>query len=76
MLTIDVRDWIRLAESLPFVRFIPVNNQIAINSVFLEGKVHDAPADRIIMATALTLGATLVTRDKRIHAYRYVETVW
>jgi prevent-host-death family protein len=34
------------------------------------------PADRIIVATALGLGATLVTADRRIHGYSRVRTVW
>ncbi|MBI2267423.1 MAG: type II toxin-antitoxin system VapC family toxin [Armatimonadetes bacterium] len=75
-LTVEVRDWIGLAESLPSFRFVPVDNRIAVNSVFLKGEVHDDPADRIIIATALALGASLVTKDKRIRGCRWVDTIW
>jgi PIN domain nuclease of toxin-antitoxin system len=34
------------------------------------------PADRLIVATALIEGATLVTRDGRIRRSALVETVW
>ncbi len=75
-LTIDVNDWIAKSEKLPFVTFIPIDNTIAVKSVSLPGPIHSDPADRIIVATATTVGAPLVTRDERILSYPYVETVW
>ena len=68
--------WLEKIESLPFVRFIPVDNKIAAYSVNLPDFSHKDPADRIIIATALNLGAKLVTSDKRILDYKYVQTVW
>jgi len=58
-LTIDVSDWIAKSEGLPFVHFVPVDNRIAVKSVQLPEPLHTDPADRIIIATALTLGLTL-----------------
>ena len=75
-LNIDTRDWIRKAESLPFVKFVPVDNTIALRSVHLPGDFHGDPADRIIVATALTIGAKLVSKDKKIQAYPHIDTVW
>jgi len=43
----------------------PVDGAIAILSTHLDG-LHGDPADRIIVATALAHGATLVTADERI----------
>jgi PIN domain nuclease of toxin-antitoxin system len=75
-LTMDVADWVAKSEALPFVHFIPVDNAIAIKSVQLPGLFHSDPADRIIIATALTLGFPLVTRDEKIVRYSHVRTVW
>ena len=62
-LSMDVTDWIAKSESLPFIQFIPVSNSIAVKSVNLPQPLHPDPADRIIIATALSLGAPLVTKD-------------
>ena len=75
-LTMDVGDWIACSEALPFLRFVPVTNQIAVRSVNLPNDLHGDPADRMIIATALFLGASLVTKDERIRNYPHVETIW
>ncbi len=76
VLTTDAADWIARSEALPFLRFVPVDNRITVRSTELPGPLHDDPADRIIIATALCLGATLITRDARIRAWPYVTTLW
>jgi PIN domain nuclease of toxin-antitoxin system len=75
-LTLDVEDWVAYSEALPFLSFVPVSNRIALKSVRLPGFPSSDPADRIIVATALGVGATLVTADRRIHAYTRARTVW
>jgi PIN domain nuclease of toxin-antitoxin system len=75
-LTMDVEDWIAKSESLPAFRFIPVDNRIAVLSSYLPGELHEDPADRIITATALTLGATLITKDQKLQDYPHLETFW
>lgn len=75
-LTMEVTNWVAKSEALPFVHFIPVDNTIAIKSVQLPGLLHPDPADRIIIATALTLGLPLVTRDEKIARYPHVRTIW
>ncbi len=75
-LKMDVDDWITKSEKLPFVEFIPVDNSIAIKSVNLPEPFHSDPADRIIIATAITAGAILVTKDAKILKYSHVETIW
>ena len=74
-LTMEVDDWVARTEALPFLRFVPVDNRIALRSVALE-PLHEDPADRIIVATALTLGARLATRDRKLHEFGDVETIW
>ncbi len=75
-LTMPVEDWIARSEALPFVQFVPLDNRIALRANHLLGEIHDDPADRIIIATALTLGAPLVSKDTRIRGYPHVETIW
>lgn len=75
-LSLDVADWIAKTEALPFVRFLPIDNRIALRSNSLAGDFHDDPADRLIVATALILGAPLITRDTRILAYPHVQALW
>ena len=75
-LALDVRDWICRCEALPFLSFIPVSNAIAVESVRLPDFPHADPADRIITATTLSLGALLVTKDDKLQNYPHVKTVW
>jgi PIN domain nuclease of toxin-antitoxin system len=75
-LTLDVTDWIAKSESLPFIQFVPVTNSIAVKSVNLPLPLHPDPADRIIIATALSVGAPLVTKDKKLLSYAPVKTIW
>jgi len=75
-LTLDVSDWIAKSEMLPYFHFIPVDNSIAIRSVNLPEPLHRDPADRIIIATAISLGACLLTKDEKILNYPHVKTVW
>jgi PIN domain nuclease of toxin-antitoxin system len=75
-LTMEVSDWIGKSEVLPFVTFVPVDNAIALRAVSLPGSFHNDPADRIIVATSLTLGAPVITRDERILNYRHVKAIW
>ena len=75
-LTMNVADWVAKSESLPFVQFVPVDNRIAVRATDLPGQLHADPADRIIVATTLALGAILVTKDERLRRYAHVETLW
>jgi len=75
-LALDVRDWICRCEALPFVVFVPLSNAIAIESVRLPDFPHADPADRMIAATALSLGASLVTKDEKLRNYPHVKTIW
>jgi PIN domain nuclease of toxin-antitoxin system len=76
LLSMEVADWIKKSEMLPFVNFIPVDNSIAVKSVNLPQPFHSDPADRIIIATAISLGASLITKDERILKYPHVKTIW
>lgn len=75
-LTIPVDAWLAQVELLPFFEFVPVDNRIGMRAVALDAFPHRDPADRIIVATALGVGAALVTADERIQAYRPLKTIW
>jgi len=59
----DVMQWIREALAKPGVRLAPLEPEIAVASTRLPWEMHPDPADRILVATARHLGATLVTAD-------------
>ena len=65
-LTIPLRDWLEKAVAPPLVRRIGISPAIAAELATLPDSFHRDPADRIIVATARTLGATLLTKDRRI----------
>ncbi|MGH7884435.1 MAG: type II toxin-antitoxin system VapC family toxin [Thermodesulfobacteriota bacterium] len=73
--TLDIETWISKTEALPFVNFVPVSNEIALKSVNLQEPLHQDPADRIIIATAIKLGLKLATFDRKIIKYKHVNTV-
>lgn len=76
ILTLELSDWIAKSEMLPFFKFIPVDNSVAIKSVNLPQPLHRDPADRIIIATAISLGAPIMTKDEKILNYPHVQTIW
>lgn len=76
VLTVDVDAWLAAVAEIEVVRFVPVNNEIAIKSVSLPGEFHKDPADRMIVATARVLAIPLVTKDEKMRAYPQVKTIW
>jgi PIN domain nuclease of toxin-antitoxin system len=62
-------------ERLSLFHLVPVDNTIAQLAVELPEPIHGDPADRIIIATALSLGATLLTKDRKILLYAHVKTL-
>jgi len=75
-LTMEVGAWLAAAEALPGLEFVPVSNAVALRAVALPDTLPRDPADRFIAATALGLGATLVTGDERLRSYRPLPTLW
>ena len=75
-LALDVRDWLSRCEALPFLSFVSVDCAVAVESVRLPDFPHPDPADRIIAATALSMGAVLVTKDERLRGYPPLKTLW
>jgi PIN domain nuclease of toxin-antitoxin system len=77
-LPMNVRTWVDRALSKPGVAVASLTPEIAMESVHLPGDLHGDPADRILVATARVLGATLLTKDARLIQYseqRHVRAV-
>jgi len=62
-------DWINATLEIPGFSSVNINPEIACLSCRLPGSFHGDPADRIIAATAIHLGASLITRDSKIISY-------
>jgi PIN domain nuclease of toxin-antitoxin system len=75
-LSMDVESWFAEISQIDGVRFLPVDNEIAIKSTVLPGSFHRDPADRMIVATARKLAIPLVTADEKIRNYDHVKTIW
>ena len=75
MLTLSIEELITSCERLPVMRFLPVTARIAAAAVQLDA-LHADAADRLIVATARALNATLVTKDERLLACDGVRTAW
>ena len=75
-LSVDVTAWLAVVEEIDCLKFIPVNNEIAVAAVHLPGDFHKDPADRLIVATARKLGAPVVTADEKIRVYPHIRTIW
>ena len=65
----DVRTWLDDALGQPGISLAPLLPAIAVDSTRLPGTIHGDPADRIIVATARHLRATLITADTNLLVY-------
>ena len=72
----SVEQWIDIALALPKIQLAPLEPAIAVRSTKLPGEFHADPADRMIVATALESGASVVTPDERIRSYPHVQCIW
>ena len=65
----NVKDWVLRSLNAPGLEIAPISPEIAIESTLFPEGIHGDPADRILLATAIDIGATLVTHDKELLAY-------
>jgi len=61
--------WFQRLLAIPGIRLAELSPDILIASSFLPGEPPPDPADRILLATARDLGATLITRDRLLLRY-------
>jgi len=75
-LTVPVEEWVENLQSLPDVTVEPVTAKIALRAGSLDANVQGDPIDRLIIATALVLGDSLVSADERIRQLPWIRTIW
>jgi len=63
-LNVPLLDW--LSTAVQAVTVTPISPSIAARVSIMPESFHGDPADRLIVASALEMGAPLVTRDKKI----------
>jgi PIN domain nuclease of toxin-antitoxin system len=66
--------WLRGLSTTRRVKVAALSGAIAVRADQL--RMHDDPADRFIVATAIARSAPLVTRDAAIRAVELVTTIW
>lgn len=65
-LNMNAGEWLKKSEKHPFLNFLPIDNNLAMESVNLPEPFYDDPADRIIVATSIKMKMPLITIDQRI----------
>ena len=65
----NIRRWVDEALSKPGLTLAELTAEIMLESVHLPGELHGDPADRMLVATARVLGATLLTKDRQLVEY-------
>jgi PIN domain nuclease of toxin-antitoxin system len=68
-LTSTCERWVKDALAMPGLSLAPLTPEIALDSSRLPAPFHGDPADRIIVATARSAAARLLTRDAKLIAY-------
>lgn len=76
VLSRPVEDWLSDLRALPELRIEPVGFEVASRAGAWGDSMPGDPADRIVAATALVLGARLVSADARLARARVVKTIW
>ena len=74
-LTLPLREWLEKAVAPPLVRRHGISAAVAAEVAALPDSFHRDPADRILVATARILGATLLTNDRHIVEAGLVSTL-
>lgn len=74
-LSLEPRRWLEEALRVRGIGVVPLDAGIALEAAHLD-LPHPDPADRFILATALRLGAVLVTKDERLRRYAKARSLW
>lgn len=73
----DLRTWIRQALAQERITPLDLTAALALDAALLaRDGIHGDPADRIIAATAISLNAPLVTKDRALRGFAPLATIW
>jgi PIN domain nuclease of toxin-antitoxin system len=67
-------EWMEEALAEPRLDLLPLTPQVAALGSTLD--MHGDPGDRIIAATAILTGSTLVTKDAQLRRHASLKTLW
>ena len=70
------RLWFRHFVELNKWQMKDIDLDVMEEAYSLPGPFHQDPADRIIVATARTMGCPIITSDRKILNYPHVQTLW
>ncbi|MBN3856338.1 MULTISPECIES: type II toxin-antitoxin system VapC family toxin [unclassified Paraburkholderia] len=73
-LSMDTRRWLATLASLEGVRMVPVDTAIAVRATTMSAQLP--MPQRLVVATARTLGVPLVTPDASVRALTHIDTIW
>lgn len=68
-LEVPAEAYIAQAFNQPGIRVAELTPEIAVRASSLPGQLHEDPADRLLVSTAIVMGLRFMTRDRRILDY-------
>ena len=71
-----VLTWVKQALALPRVTFLELTVERAVAAATLAELNEGDPADRMIVATAMSLRAPIVTKDRAMRRCAAIRTIW
>jgi PIN domain nuclease of toxin-antitoxin system len=71
-----IDEWLDAALEVEGLQVSDLTRSIVVDSCQLPQPFHGDPADQLIVATARSLSATLVTKDVRLRDYSHARTIW
>ncbi len=69
-------EWLDPATTMPGLQLGELTRPILVESCRLPQPFVGDPADQIIVATARSQGAVVVTKDRNIREYAHVRSLW
>ena len=68
--------WLSLVAAVPEIRFVPIDNGIALAAALLPEPAPAGLPARLLAATSRQAGCPLITSNAELQAYIHVKTIW